>query len=83
MTPEQAQVGGQLSGAYVHIIFDKVVDTRHKVENALLPFKEVEFYNVFYVEEKAHGLCIRFEDHGALYTYPWHTLARVKVQRFV
>ncbi len=41
--------------------------------------KEVNF-DVYSYRREGYGLLLRFEPCGAEYTYPWHTIDRLKIE---
>lgn len=63
----------------VHIIFNQPV---HPLTGEA-SFKEVKFTDVLSAQSKEHGLVVSFKDTPEVsYTYPWHTLGRVKVESY-
>lgn len=59
----------------VHLLFTEM---HHNLKTGE-KFDEVEFEGVQHVNRSQGGACtIRFED-GSEYSYPWHTLKRVRV----
>lgn len=82
MTPEQAQVNGGHAASFVVLTFQDEITPRDNTFNGGVPFKEVTWHNVWSVGALPGGLHVQFEQGGPEYVYPWHTMGRIKIQRF-
>ena len=82
MTEQEARTNGDDAAALVVITFTKEITPRDSTFNKGQPFREVTWYNVWKAFNGMSGLRIQFDESGPEYFYPWHSIDRVKIQRF-
>lgn len=82
MDKQTARANGDSAAELVVITFAKEITPRDASFNGGKPFKEVTWHNVWQLHEGIAGLKVQFEPQGPKNFYPWHSIDRVKVQRF-